>query len=334
LQARITGYEETVRQHLQNQRISNERVHELERENAGLRDLLLSLSGSQSINDLTTKDCRPASPAGLGNGTSQVAQPNILPNGSTAFDPSLLGSLKHDCVEAQLQSQAPLQSGRLQTLTSHHTHPIPAEISDTGIEKVPNIAKDIHPSATSRAATRNLPDVSSHISLAQAAQIIQEVLADPTEHPLALEAYPHSEGQQSLTLPSTNGENLPPMIPEISPTVSIDAPSTFDVIRLIRDRNFDFINDLACPIFQTIVMVSTGQGHVTVAVRGEDGNALTSAELWARLHGFCGVSDIMLFRSWTTTRLTRHFANQFDDSFDLQQLCDGLRLQIADRPCQ
>lgn len=54
-----------------------------------------------------------------------------------------------------------------------------------------------------------------------------------------------------------------------------------------------------------MVLVSTGQGYMTVAVRGDDGNAITSTELWERLNG----------------------GFKLEHSFDLDDLCESFRVR-------
>lgn len=178
----------------------------------------------------------------------------------------------------------------------------PAQIQDNRSEETIKVSQENHPFALHQAAAdpsmSNEVNLTQHpsellggsdsISLAQAALIIQDAFADTLEHTDNLCA----SDERAQDIPVSDPSTLESVSSESWSGGPFDAPSTFDVVRLVRDHHFDFINDLSCPIFQTIVMASTGQGHVTVPVLGEDGNALTSSELWNHLRGCCKVSPV------------------------------------------
>ena len=129
--------------------------------------------------------------------------------------------------------------------------------------------------------------VARSFTLAQAAEIIKGTFGDTIwEENLAPlpEQFGVAEMDAFSAIPAcwTNDE--------LPSTTEVDVKSTFDVVRLLETHQFDFDNDLGCPIFQAMVMISIGQGHVTVPVRAEDGNVISSEQLWARLVGRFRVS--------------------------------------------
>lgn len=217
--------------------------------------------------------------------------------------------------ETQVQSSAVPEAGYPQSLDLHsnslshiqgsqwsEASLAPAQIQDNRSEETIKVSEENYPfalhqaAADGRASMSNEVNLTQHpsqllggsdsISLAQAALIIQDAFADTLEHTGDVCTY----DERSQDIPISDPSTLESVSSESWSGGPFDAPSTFDVVRLVRDHHFDFINDLSCPIFQTIVMASTGQGHVTVPVLGKDGNALTSSELWNHLRGSCKVS--------------------------------------------
>ena len=130
------------------------------------------------------------------------------------------------------------------------------------------------------------------LTLEQAARIIEASLREtqPEWDSPPLDVQPSNSSSTPL---ATSTAQAPNVVDGHSDHADINsgtiqpviASTTSDIVRLLQNHQFRFYNDLSCPIFQAMVLVSTGQGYMTVAVRGDDGTAITSTELWERLNG-------------------------------------------------
>lgn len=292
-----------------------ERVHQLERDNAEMRAIITSFSGILPVDQEGSSIGQLARPAPTGTNHLYMLERQELQTSPPAiFDLGYPSDFSLRGKEDRSRDTGDPRHMTSQGLQLVEPNRVSVQVQDQGNHPTATDCQGDHAPASQQAARTlslsnedeppelapvPLPRASNSISLAQAALIIQGALADTLED--AQVACPLDERPQDV--PNSDPSTLEDVsTSEIfrSGAQAEAAPSTFDVVRLIRDRHFDFVNDLSCPIFQTIVMVSTGQGHVTVAVRGEDGNALTSSELWKHLHGYCRVSLLLrLCLSWS-----------------------------------
>ena len=264
-----------------------ERIAELERENTEMKDLVLKLR------DVAVFAAHSGS---MGQGPSQTSSPALdWTSGLVGFNNpeftsrSSLGDATQFMVN-QLNTpvnEAGMAGPNFSTTawTNENFTPTLSSSSHTALTPgVENLTNNV------RQDNELLGEaVARSFTLAQAAEIIKGTFGETNwEEDLAPLPDQLGGGEMDMfsAMPACWTDQALPS------TTEVDIRSTFDVVRLLETHHFDFDNDLGCPIFQAMVMISIGQGHVTVPVRAEDGNPMSSDQLWGRLVGRFKVSRL------------------------------------------
>jgi hypothetical protein len=285
LQKRIEVMQREDRDKSIKQTILTERIAELERENTEMKELVLKLRDIAML---------AAQSGSTGQGSSQTPLPTLdWMSGLMGLNNQDLtsGSGIGDTLQYTVDQLSNSVNGTgmvapdLSATSWSNENPTPTFSSSSHATLTPGVEG----SSTDPQRSNELlgQAVARSFTLAQAAEIIKGTFGD-TNWEEDLATWPGQSGGAEMDVFSAvpacwTNQELPS-------TTEVDIKSTFDVVRLLETHQFDFDNDLGCPIFQAMVMISIGHGHVTVPVRAEDGNVISSDQLWARLVGRFKVS--------------------------------------------